>query len=386
MAVAKKPKKPCRNIYEALTLMVLALYVFCYVRFYKKGDRFRSTASMYIYSLSVPVLISMGLVWGTFSIRTSPKYIKYFQEMDTVLMFVVLMDITVAVMSFLFNAINMQGRSRRHLHIYEHLERIDVQLMEEFKAKMCYEKIAFKISIIFWVFLVYGVTINSAVISSWSQGDLFKMYIITFCHTFIIFGMHMIVFSFMTVADLLRIRFRLLQKLLAPAYLRRHYVDQDVRMSKLRKAVQIYRELYEVIDEVNSVHGVCLVSCLAHDFTLGTSLLYLMFGRSSNLTVAGDLHLFFGVFLLLLPPAYKMVMTPVYGMMSWKEGAKCMRIIKLMDDAFPGNSQVRQIVASTLLWNNHNKYREYKIGPTITSNISLITAENQIKKFLTAKK
>ncbi|XP_055844747.1 putative gustatory receptor 57a [Episyrphus balteatus] len=337
-----------------------------------RSDCFRKTNLMDLYSFSAPIGIVLCLVMGTFIIRTSPKYTKYFEEMDNVLMFVIFMNLTLAVVSFLYNMITMQGKNNEHLRIYEHLEKIDAKLVHEFHANMHYEKIALKISVVFYVFLTYGNVVNIVVISYWSQGNLKTVYLITFCHTFMLSGMHMIVYSFMTVADLIRIRFRLLQKLLNPGYLQRHYSDSDVRAYKLTRAIEIYRELYRVIDELNSVYGFCLLSCLAHDFTLATSLFFLMFGQAASLDEVDGKHLSF-VFLLLLPPAYKMFMMPIYCTMSLNEGKKCMRIIKLMDDAFPGNERIRRIVADALWWNNHNKDSKYKIGFMMTANTGLIT-------------
>ncbi|XP_037941885.1 putative gustatory receptor 57a [Teleopsis dalmanni] len=183
-------------------------------------------------------------------------------------------------------------------------------------------------------------------------------------------------YAHMNLAEIIKIRCRLLQKILNKEFIDYKFSESNLRELRLQRAVEIWKELQQIIREINRVYTLSLLFTLAHDFMLTTSELYMVFGR----TIAGQntsYYLLSYVVMVMLPPLYKMIMAPIYCEETIKESTKCVRLIEQLNSWYPKSVKIRNLVEALMMWRLDNNV-EFNCGFNLTIRRTIITTVTSV--------
>ncbi|XP_016946771.1 putative gustatory receptor 57a [Drosophila biarmipes] len=346
-----------------------------------RGSHFRISRWRRIYSLSVATFALIGL-FGSLSVLLAADDVKErLEKADGLVLSIAVLELVMSTLVFVATVISLQIAAHRHLGIYLKLAALDYRLVSDFGANLNYRKMLRKnIVVLGLVTLIYLVAINCAAIQVTSgHRPLFLLFAL--CYTIVTGGPHFSGYVHMTLAEMLGIRFRLLQKLLCPEFLKWRFPQTQVRELRIRQVVSMVQELHLLVQEINVVYGFSLWSAMAHDLALSTSDLYILFGQS--LGIGQDqqdedeaeqgyrYRLLFYVTLCMFPPLYKLLIAPFYCDRTIRDARSCLRLIEQLDIWFPQKSSMRPLVESLMSWQMQTK-TEFTSGLDIVLNRKVI--------------
>lgn len=295
------------NIFECLLFIQWQQFVLCCNGFCRLHGRYIINKWTAFYSLGFAGCAVLGLSYTIYAKVNNVEQEKRISALDNLLLSIVCLELVMSTCVFLITAVSMQYQARRHIAIIERINALDQRLIQEFGANLNYRKLMRKDIIVMAVITAaYFGAVNSAIIQI-SEGDWPLTFMGTWCYAVITGGPHFSGFVHMNTTEVLRIRFRLLQRIIHRDFLLLRFPDVVLRERRLYGAIDLVKEFHEMIREVNAVYMLSMISALAHDFTLTTSELYMIFG-SKNFSP----KILFYVILCMLPPFYKIIMAPIY--------------------------------------------------------------------------
>ncbi|XP_020806808.1 putative gustatory receptor 57a [Drosophila serrata] len=329
-----------------------------------RGSQFRISRWRRIYSWAVTGLTLLGL-FGSLSVLLAVDDVReQLRHADKLVLSIAVQELALSTLVFVASVASLQLSARRHLGIYKRLAALDLRLMRDFGANLNYRKMLRKnIVILALVSGLYLVAINSAAFQVGS-GHRVLFLISAFCYAVVTGGPHFTGYVHMTLAELLGIRFRLLQQILNPGYLEWRFPQKQLREVRIRQVVAMVQELLNLVQEINAVYALSLWSAMAHDLAMSTSELYILFGQSVGIGGAagqqdeedeeeeqGSSYRMLGyVALCMVTPLYKLLIAPFYCDRTIREAHKCLRLVEQLDNWFPQNPSLRPLVESLMTW------------------------------------
>lgn len=363
------------SLYECVTLISRVQFVMGCTGFFERGGRFVSNKWTRLYSLSCACLALVGLSATIYALVRTELMRERMQQLDKLVLSIMAMELVLSSLVFVITMLSLHSWTQRYVAIYQQLAEIDKQLIVDFGARMNYGKVLRKhIVVLSTVAVLYLGAVNMG-LTRLAEGHHLEIVVpAALCYIIITGGPHLTGFVHMSLAELLGIRFRLLQQILQPQRLLKPQLER-----RLRSLVDMVKQLHYLIMDINDVYNLTLWCAMAHDFTLSTSELYIIFGRSSDISDSNqDVGETMGVMLMaflsicMLVPVYKMLIAPVYCSRSIEEGRKCLHLLEQLDNWFPGNPAIKQLVESIMRWRLQYKI-EYTSGRSTVLDKTVIT-------------
>ncbi|XP_062127656.1 putative gustatory receptor 57a [Drosophila sulfurigaster albostrigata] len=364
------------SLHESVSLTTMGQFVVCCSGFFPRGGEFVINKWTRLYSVCCASLAVLGLCGCLYAIGLNDELRSRVLQLDKLVLSIMGMELVISSLVFILTVLSLQLGARQHLGIYERLAEIDRRLMRDFGANLNYRKLSRKnIIVLSVVGVLYISAVNTALARGAAGHQLEVVVPAALCYILITSGPHLTGYVHMSLTELLSIRFRLLQQILQPQFLYKRFGKGPLVERRLRSLVDIVKELHYIILQINEVYNVSLWSAMAHDFTLSTSELYIIFARSDNSSNdAGGVSLMLLGFLCvcMLVPFYKMLIAPVYCSRSVDEGRRCLRLLEQLDDWFPHSAPAKQLVEAMMRWRWQFKV-EFTSGTSITLNKTVIT-------------
>ncbi|XP_017051083.1 putative gustatory receptor 57a [Drosophila ficusphila] len=348
------------------------------------GTNFKITRWRRIYSLTISIVALMGL-YGSLSVLLKAEDIKErVRKADNLVLSIAVLELFMSSLVFVATVSSLQLYAHRHLKIYLSLAALDCRLVSDFGANLNYRKMLRKnVAVLAVVTIIYLGAINCAAIQVGS-GHRALFLISAMGYTIVTGGPHFTGYVHMTLAEMLGIRFRLLQQMLSPKFLEWRFPQRKVRELRIRQVVSMVQELHYLVQEINAVYAFSLWSAMAHDLAMSTSELYILFGRSmgvlgsaqneSEEDQGSSFQLIGYVALCMLPPLYKLLIAPFYCDRTVSEAQKCLRLIEQLDNWFPEKSSLSSLVDSSMSWRIQAKFQ-------FTSGLDIVLSRKVIAMF-----
>ncbi|KAH8372818.1 hypothetical protein KR009_005389 [Drosophila setifemur] len=388
MAVLYFFREP-ETLYDCASFICGLQFVMGCSGFYGRGSHFKISRRRRIYSLAVAGSALLGLFGSLTALLSDEDVRGHLFASNKLVPIIAVQELGLSTMVFVVTVLSLQIAARRHIGIYIRLAAVDSKLMRDFGANLNYRKMLRKnITVLAIVTLIYLVAINSAAIQV-ASGHRGLFLIFAFCYTVVTGGPHFTGYIHMNLAELLGIRFRLLQQLLDIKFLRWRFPEKQVSKElRIREVVAMIQELHNLILEINRVYAFSLWSAMAHDLAVSTSELYIIFGHSvgmgggSQPSEEGDedqdsrYQLIGYVALCMITPLYKLLVAPFYCDRTIRDARKCLRLIEQLDNSFPQSPSLRPLVDSIMCWQMQAKI-EFTSGLDVVLNrrvISLFTS------------
>ncbi|XP_016989448.2 putative gustatory receptor 57a [Drosophila rhopaloa] len=330
--------------------------------FSKQGPLFRISLWRRVYSLTVAIMALMGL-FGSLSVLLAAEDVgEQLVKAHGLVLGIAVLELVMSTFVFVATVLSLQIAARKHLAIYLRLAALDSRLISDFGANLNYRKILRKnIVLLAVVTLIYLTAINCAAIQLGSgHRALFLLFAISYA--IVTGGPHFTGYVHMSLAEMLGIRFRLLQQLLSPKFLEWRFPQMEVRELRIRQVVAMVQELHYLVQEINRVYAFSLWSAMAHDLAMSTSELFMLFGQSVGVDGGGggqqgdeeeqgsSGRMLGYVALCMIPPLYKLFIAPFYCDRTISEARKCLRLVEQLDNWFPQKTSLRPLVKSLMTW------------------------------------
>ncbi|XP_017072792.2 LOW QUALITY PROTEIN: putative gustatory receptor 57a [Drosophila eugracilis] len=325
------------------------------------GSRFKINLWRRIYSLSVAIFALFGLFGSLLALLAAEDLKERIEKADNLVLSISVLELVMSTLVFLGTVLSLQISARQHLGIYLRLAALDDRLVSHFGANLNYRKMMRKnIVVLGLVSLIYMVAINSAAILV-GNGHRALFLLFALCYTIVTGGPHFTGYVHMTLAEMLGIRFRLLQQMLSPEFLKWRFPQMNVREIRIRQVVSMIQELHQLVQEINRVYAFSLWLAMAHDLAMSTSELYILFGQSvgigggvqqdeDNEERITSFRMLGYIALCMLPPLYKLLIAPFYCDRTIREARKCLRLVEQLDNWFPEKNSMRPLVESLMAW------------------------------------
>ncbi|XP_073844860.1 gustatory receptor 57a [Musca autumnalis] len=346
MSVLHRFRKKPQTIYDCCRLL-------CQLQFILGCSGVRSRANKYVcdwISLSYTAL-AVGTILATLAVTAYVKFQDpYLVEMDSLIKSIIYLELGMSLFMYVTTSTTMVAQAETHLQLYKRINELDQVLIREFGCHMNYKVLIKKhlqllcfTSIIYCVILVLGITRAS----DWK--NILLNLLAAVAYSCITGGPTLNFYIQMNFAEILGIRFRLLQKLLQA---KTSNMDECRIVERFQQLIDLVQQYHDCIRITNQIFSKSLIIIMLHDFTLTTSELYLIFG---GLTSSGSNALIYFVLLGLVLPIYKMSVAPLYSENAIKEENKCFKIIQDLDFYYKHNRKIREMVGVSLTWRWDNK-------------------------------
>ncbi|EDW85910.1 uncharacterized protein Dwil_GK23312 [Drosophila willistoni] len=336
-----------------------------------------------IYSIVFAFLIIFGLFGSLVFIMLDGDLRSRVLEMDNLVLSIVGLELVMSTMVFVVTMMTLQLSAWRHLSIYTRMAKVDKRLIRDFGANLNYRKLLRKNVVLLTIIsLLYvgAITRGLALISGGQQ--ILLILVAALCYIVVTGGPHFTGYIHMRLAELLTIRFRLLQQILNRNFLNWKFPKPQIRDQRLREAVEMVQELHYLIVEINEVYSLSLWSAMGHDFTLSTSELYIIFGRSVGIDPTegadpddlsnGTRIVLAYVALCMLPPFYKMLIAPFYCDRTVQEARQCLHLIEQLDNWYPANREIHNLVEALMKWRRESQIK-FKSGLDVVLDKTVIS-------------
>ncbi|EDW08219.1 putative gustatory receptor 57a [Drosophila mojavensis] len=389
MAILYFIREP-QSLHECVSLISWVQFVMGCSGFFQRAGRFVSNKWTRLYSLSFVSLVIYGLSATIYDLLQNEVLLERVLQVDKLVLCIMAMELLLSTLVFLITVISLHSWSQRYVAIYQQLADIDRRLIGEFGARMNYGKVVRKhIVVLFTVAVLYLGAVNMG-LARLADGHHLEIVVpAALCYIVITGGPHLTGFVHMSLAELLGIRFRLLQQILQPQRLQKPQLENG-----LRSLIDTVKQLHYLVMEINEVYNVTLWSAMVHDFALSTTELYIIFGRSSDTSSSsaiGDgsygespeggeamgVMLMAFLSICMLVPFYKMLIGPVYCSNSIEEGRKCLHLLEQLDNWFPGSPGIKELVESVMRWRLQFKIN-FTSGRSTVYNKTVITVYTSI--------
>ncbi|EDV35989.1 uncharacterized protein Dana_GF12747 [Drosophila ananassae] len=364
MAVLFVFREP-ETVYDCASVICGLQFIMGCSGFYGRGNQFRISRWRRLYSFTVTTLGLLGLYGSLTTLLADADLRKQLFASDTLVLSIAGMELVMSTMVYVVSVLSLQWYARRHMRIYDRLAALDNRLVRDFGANMNYRKMLRKnIVVLALVSFIYLVAINSAAIQVTSHWAVFL--VTAFSYTIVTGGPHFTGYVHMSLAEMLAIRFRLLQRILDPIFLQYRFPQRQLRELRIRQVVAMVQELHNLIMEINHVYALSLGTAMAHDLAISTSELYILFGQSVGMgggyQTDDDYRdqeirqkLLGYVALCMITPLYKLLIAPFYCDRAVTEAKKCLRLVEQLDIWFPKNPSLRLLVESQMCWRRQAK-------------------------------
>ncbi|KAH8358077.1 hypothetical protein KR084_001877 [Drosophila pseudotakahashii] len=347
-----------------------------------RGSHFKISRWRRIYSISVAILALIGL-FGSLSLLLAAEDVRErLKKADSLVLSISVQELVISTLVFVATVISLQIYADRHLGIYVRLAALDYRLISDFGANLNYRKMLRKnVVVLGSVTLVYLVAINCAAFQV-ASGHRALFLLFALCYTIVTGGPHFSGYVHMTLAEMLGIRFRLLQQMLSPEFLKWRFPQVHLRELRIRQVVCMVQELHYLVQEINVVYAFSLWSAMAHDLAMSTSELYILFGQSVGIgggqqdedneeEQISRYRMIGYVALCMMPPLYKLLIAPFYCDRTIREARRCLRLVEQLDNWFPEKNSLRPIVESLMSWRMQAKI-QFTSGLDVVLNRKVI--------------
>lgn len=261
------------------------------------------------------VVSAIFLLYGGFALKLSvPHHSQRLRNMSPIIQVVQFFEFALACVTSLVTSVSLMWQRDPHIDLINRFEAMDRFLIREFHCQMNYEKLVQKNLIVCTVFIVHYSVCCVCSIIKLVEGDYVLMMVITLCYTYLTLGPHATGYAHLNYVEVVKNRFRLVNKLLNPEYLIGHFPGHDVRNIKVNILFKIYKDLYTRIEEINEIYGSYLVTSLLHDFFQIISQIFILFTSYD-----GDYGQAVIIISFVIPHVYKLAATPRYTQAAMNE-------------------------------------------------------------------
>ncbi|XP_018797875.1 PREDICTED: putative gustatory receptor 57a [Bactrocera latifrons] len=358
-----------RSIYQANALLVLMQFLTACNGFWYHKGRYVVNRWTILYTIALPNVILLALLLGLYQLFNDPIQRERIEAMDQLKLTIYALEVLMTPLNHVLVMYLMLRKTRGHIALYDRLDALDQQLIREFGVNLNYHKLLRKnlIKTAILPMIHYSAvtwTIIHEVPDRVAQACFF-----IFLYLFSTSGPNYTCYLHAGFAQILSIRFRLLQKLLNADFLLANFPEQQICEVRLQCLVGMVRSFHEIIDDINDVYRAALVAVLLHDFTLVTNILYMLFGHSIG---KGDDGIFFAYGAMwLIVPLHKFISAPNYSSMAVEEGKRCLHLVEQIDIWFPNFKSAKRMVDATMHWRLENKI-QFTCGFNMIFNRTII--------------
>ncbi|XP_037942042.1 putative gustatory receptor 47b [Teleopsis dalmanni] len=350
-----------RTIYDCFKLLYKVLYYTGCVSFKQKDGKLVIDLSSIIYTYIVRVILIVGFVGG-FALKLNDKDSAQamFGRLTPVTKFILTFECLANLITYIEATLMIDAQKRNLIQLMSEFEHLDRSLQIDYPfIKWNYQKTMRKYApTTIAIFIYFSIVSLSYVFNlSGCYCGIPTTFLIGATYTSITVATGSVGFIHIAKMDLLRLRYRLISHLAQQTSNSSGTQNQKSVITNLKLYCRKYTEL---IININNVFGYVSAAGIFHDFSILTSLLFLLCQKASTATTKTTEYTF--VILLLLPHFYKLVMTAIYGYLTEEEQKKCLHIL-----------MIRQTDDQEwfLHWKTHNNYKLY-IGSTIRCNLNVI--------------
>ncbi|XP_061389929.1 putative gustatory receptor 57a [Musca vetustissima] len=330
-------KKP-QNIYDCCRLL-------CQIQFILGCSGIRSSGGSGKYvcdwiSLSYTAL-AVSCTLATLGLTAYVKFQDpYLVEMDSLIKSIIYLELSMSLFMYITTT-TMVAEAKTHLQLYKRINDLDLLLIREFGCNMNYKVLIMKhLQLLGFTTAIYLIIIVLGITRATDWRNMILNLLSALAYICITGGPTLNFFIQMNFAEVLGIRFRLLQKLLKS---KPPNIEEGKLVEHFQKLIDLVEKYHDCIRMTNQIFSKSLIIIMLHDFTLTTSELYLIFG---GLTGSGSNALIYFVLLGLVLPIYKMTVGPVYSENAIKED---------LDFHYRSCNKIRDMVAICLTWRWDNK-------------------------------
>lgn len=241
-------------------------------------------------------------------------YVKFqntqVENLDSLIKSIIYLEMVVCIFMYLTTVVNMYTNMNKNLKLYATIQNLDEKLLKEFSCRLNYSNLKRKLFFNLAVFIAVYITIITAAVSQATTGLDFLLNLLAgLAYTAVTGGPHLNCYAQMNMAELLCIRFRLLQKLLTKEVVCSAKLSKSQQLGFLRSLISFVQEYHNCIRQINDVYSVSLATTMLHDFTLTTSEFYLKLGSKKAPRENVLICLLTACMIL---PLYKMTAAPFY--------------------------------------------------------------------------
>lgn len=302
--------KKTQSIYDCCRLL-------CQIQFVLGCSGIRSRSDKYVcdwLSLSYTAL-AVGCVLSTLGLAAFVKFQDpYLVEMDSLIKSIIYLELGMSLFMYVTTATTMVAEAKTHLKLYKQINDLDLVLIREFGCKMNYKALVKKnLQLLGFTASIYIIIIALGISRAKDLRNIVLNLLSALAYICITGGPNLNFYIQMNFAEIVAIRFRLLQKLLQAKPPR---LEEAKLVERFQKLIDLVEQYHDCIHLTNQIFAKSLIIIMLHDFTLTTSELYLIFG---GLTSSGSSALIYFVLLGLVLPIYKMTVGPVYSENAIKE-------------------------------------------------------------------
>lgn len=299
-----------RSIYQANAIFTSMQFLTACNGFWYHNRRYVVNRWTLLYTIALPNVILLALMLSIYQLFNDTIQRERIKAMDQLKLTIYALELLMTPVNHVIVMYLMLRKVRDHIALYERLDALDQQLIREFGVNLNYHKLLQNnlIQTTILTMLHYSAitwTIVHEVPDRVAQACVF-----VFLYLLSISGPNWTCYLHAGFAQILRVRFRLLQKLLNADFLLTNFPELHICEVRLQCLVGMVRSFHEIIDDINNVYRAALVAVLLHDFTLVTNILYMLFGHSIGKTDDGIFFAYGAMWLIV--PLHKFISTPNY--------------------------------------------------------------------------
>lgn len=315
---------PGKNIHQCFQWIYFLLhYTGCL------GFKLRNGVELYYnkwftwYCYIIRVILLSGFIGGfVVKIQDDELYQAMIGHLSPVVKFILCFECSISTVTYLNVVFMMDCSRQKHLYFANKLQKLDEQMLKDFPAiRWNYHKSARKYNPLTVLMYSYYTVVSFIYIFNLAHCACGFISSLSIALTYsCVTGVPGFVgFLFVGNMDLLRIRFRLIQKLIrqyftAPSKSQRKNIE-DLR--KFQSLLYYFKEYTRLILTLNDVFGLVAAAGIFHDFTIITNMGYLVCSKA--LESKSPWYEYTFIILFIAPRIYKVFMTAIYGYTAQKE-------------------------------------------------------------------
>lgn len=299
------------SIYEALKYVTKAELFITASPIQKVNTGYKVTGFAKVYTIcGMCTILSCLLIGIVGQMCTQSDISNITGNLSVLAKFIAHLELIISVTAYIISNISQQFQRKNHIELIECLHKLDTTLIKEFQVNMNYHKIVRKNVLLLLLFPIFFLTFTLPYVVVLFKHKMIFVPLIAVSYIISYMALGVSSYAAMNFADLIRIRFRLFQKLLNPEFLKKRYKNEKVRMKKFKILVETYQDTFYIMKKLSEVYGVSLLMVHFHDFIMTTNQLYYVYWKSTNGNI-GDIK-FLNFIFWMVPMVWKSIFLPLY--------------------------------------------------------------------------
>lgn len=308
-----------KNLYECLYIITTTQFYFGGLGFWKVGNNFKITKFTTFYSYGVIIIVTILLNYGLIQALYDLKDTKISTKISNLTLIIAVTEIIISNIIFIYANLTLLINRYKHIKLIEFLNLKDQQFINEFNVQMNYYKMTRKN--LFILFIFPGYYIGAVLTLWWKFFDEYRLKFlkITLVFLFVTLSTPTIVYGATNLTDLICVRFRIIKKFLYPEYLKKFHNKPKLLEKRLQTLIDIYKDIFEIISRIDEVYGPAILLATLNEFLMSTFCAFFLLWKASEEISEENTNIIIGILFQLIPPLWKMAMSPLYSTLAINE-------------------------------------------------------------------